>query len=82
MASEQTSFADIATFGLFAVFYRLIAEDFTLDRAWRSVFYLAVFPTAFFFAAAYNEALFLFFALLSFYYMRRGHWWLGSPFSC
>jgi Dolichyl-phosphate-mannose-protein mannosyltransferase len=63
---------------VFAVFYRLVAEDFNPDRAWRSVLYLAVFPTAFFFAAAYNEALFLFFALFSFYYMRKGRWWLAG----
>ena len=73
--------SNAATFGLFVVLYRLVAEDFTPDRAWRTVLYLAVFPTAFFFAAAYNEAIFLFFALLSFYYMRKGHWWIACLFT-
>lgn len=73
--------SNVAAFGLFAVFYRLVAEDFGAERAWRSVLYLAIFPTAFFFAAAYTEALFLLLALLSFYYMRRGRWWLAGLFA-
>jgi Dolichyl-phosphate-mannose-protein mannosyltransferase len=73
--------SDVATLGLFVVFYRLVAEDFNPDRAWRSVLYLAVFPTAFFLAAAYNEAIFLCFALLSFSSMRRGSWWLAGLFA-
>lgn len=73
--------SNVATFGLFTVLYRLVAEDFNSERAWRSVLYLAAFPTAFFFAAAYNEATFLLFALLSFYYMRRGRWWLAGLFA-
>lgn len=70
--------SNLATLGMFTVLYRLVAEDFDQERAWRSVLYLAIFPTAFFFAAAYNESLFLFFAILSFYYMRKGHWWLAG----
>ncbi|HVB24022.1 MAG TPA: glycosyltransferase family 39 protein [Ktedonobacteraceae bacterium] len=70
--------SNLATLPMFMVLYRLVAEDFDADRAWRSVLYLAVFPTAFFFAAAYNESLFLFFSLLSFYYMRKGRWWLAA----
>lgn len=70
--------SNIATLGMFMVLYKLVAEDFDAERAWRSVLYLAVFPTAFFFAAAYNESLFLLFALLSFYYMRKGHWWIAA----
>jgi hypothetical protein len=70
--------SNLATLGVFMVLYRLVAEDFDADRAWRAVFYLAVFPTAFFLVAAYNESLFLLFALLSFYQMRRGRWWLAG----
>jgi hypothetical protein len=72
--------ANIASLGLFMVLYRLVLEDFNAEQAFRSVLYLAVFPTAFFFAAAYNESLFLCLALFSFYYMRRGHWWLAGLF--
>lgn len=70
--------SNLAALGVFMVLYRLVTEDFGAEQAWRSVLYLAVFPTAFFFVVAYNESLFVFFTLLSFYYMRKGHWWLAG----
>jgi hypothetical protein len=70
--------SNLAGFGLFVVLYRLIVEDFDADLAHRTVLYLAVFPTAFFFLAAYNESLFIFLATLSFYHIRRGSWWLAG----
>ena len=60
------------------VLYRLLEEDFDQERAYRAALYLSLFPTALFLAAAYNESLFLCLSLLSFYYMRRGHWWLAG----
>ena len=72
--------SNVAGLLMLAVFYRLVLEDFDRAQAWNAVLYLAVFPTAFFFAAAYNESLFLLFTLLSFYYMRRGSWWLAGVF--
>ncbi len=62
------------------VLYQLVSEDFDDERAQRTVLYLSVFPMAFFFAAAYTEALFLCLILLSFYNMRRGQWWLAALF--
>jgi Gpi18-like mannosyltransferase len=70
--------SDVAGLAMLTVLYRLVLEDFDADRAFRTVLYLAIFPTAFFFAAAYNESLFLLLAILSFYYMRRGQWWLAG----
>lgn len=70
--------ANVALLGAFVVLYRLVQEDFDTDTAYRGVLYLAVFPTAFFLAAAYNESVFLLCTLLSFYAMRRGHWWLAG----
>lgn len=72
--------ANLAGFGMLVVLYRLVAGDFDAGLAYRTVLYFSLFPTAFFFAAAYNESLFLFLALLSFYYMRRGNWWLAGLF--
>ncbi|MGH2494608.1 MAG: mannosyltransferase family protein [Ktedonobacteraceae bacterium] len=72
--------SNVAGLFMLAVFYRLVLEDFDRTTAWNAVLYLAVFPTAFFFAAAYTESLFLLCALLSFYYMRRGSWWLAGVF--
>jgi Gpi18-like mannosyltransferase len=72
--------SNLAGLGMLVVLYRLVAEDFDEARAYRTVLYFSVFPTAFFFAAAYNESLFMFLALLSFYCMRRGQWWLAGLF--
>ncbi len=65
---------------MLAVLYRLVEEDFDQECASRTVLYLSVFPTAFFFAAGYNESLFLCLVLLSFYHMRHGRWWLAGLF--
>lgn len=72
--------SNLAGLGMLAVLYRLVEEDFDHEQAWRSTLYLSLFPTAFFFAAAYSESLFLLLTLLSFYYMRRGRWWLAGLF--
>ncbi len=65
---------------MLVVLYRLVEEDFDEECASRTVLYLSVFPTAFFFAAGYNESLFLCLVLLSFYQMRHGRWWLAGLF--
>jgi Gpi18-like mannosyltransferase len=72
--------SNIAGLGMLVVLYRLVEQDFDGERAYRTVLYLAVFPTAFFFAAAYNVSLFLLLALLSFYNMRQANWWLAGLF--
>lgn len=72
--------SNLAMLGLFVVLYRLIEEDFTAELASRTVLYLAVFPTAFFLAAAYNESIFLCFALLTFYHIRHSQWWWAGLF--
>jgi Gpi18-like mannosyltransferase len=72
--------SNLAGLGMLVVLYRLVQEEFDAERAFRTVLYLSVFPTAFFFAAAYNESLFLLLTLLSFYHMRHGNWWLAGLF--
>jgi Gpi18-like mannosyltransferase len=72
--------SNLAGLGMLVVLYRLVQEEFDAERAFRTVLYLSVFPTAFFFVAAYNESLFLLLTLLSFYQMRHGNWWLASLF--
>src|SRR5581483_525673 len=72
--------SNLAMLGLFVVLYRLIEGDFTAELASRTVLYLAVFPTAFFLAAAYNESIFLCFALLTFYHIRHSQWWWAGLF--
>ncbi|HLZ64117.1 MAG TPA: mannosyltransferase family protein [Ktedonosporobacter sp.] len=72
--------SNIVFFGTLIVLYRLVESEFDSATAKRTALYLSIFPTAFFFFAAYNESLFLFFLLLSFYTMRRGLWWLAGLF--
>ncbi len=72
--------SNVAFFGTLIVLYRLTETEFDRDTARRTILYLSIFPTALFFFAAYNESLFLFFMLLVFYTLRRGHWWLAGIF--
>lgn len=60
------------------LFYRLTAWELDEATARRSVVYLALFPTAFFFLAGYAESLFLLFSVASFYAARRGRWGLAG----
>lgn len=70
--------SNLAGLGLFIILYRLASEDFNVQQAERTVLYLALFPTAFYFASGYNESLFIFLTILTFYQLRHGHcWWAG-----
>lgn len=58
---------------------RVLAErEYGSEAAARAAVYLALFPTALFFFAPYNEALFLLLALCCFLALRRGRWWLAG----
>jgi Gpi18-like mannosyltransferase len=72
--------SNLAFLGTLIVLYRLVETEFDRPTAYRSALYLAIFPSAMFFFAAYNESLFLFFMLLSIYSLRRGAWWLAGLF--
>lgn len=74
--------SNLAFLGTLVLLYRFVEMEFDSDTARRTTLYLAVFPTALFFFAAYNESLFLFFVLLSFYSMRHGYWWLAGISGC
>jgi Mannosyltransferase (PIG-V) len=50
--------------------------DFGDHVARRAALYLLVFPTSLFLSAVYPESLFLALTVASFYYARRGTWWL------
>lgn len=64
----------------FTVLYRLIEKDFDENRAYHTILYFAIFPTAFFFSAAYTESLFLCLSTLTFYQIRRGRWGFAALF--
>ena len=58
--------------------FRLVGLDFRRDTAMRAVIYISIFPAAYFFHAAYTEALFLALVVWSFLSARRGNWaWAG-----
>lgn len=59
---------------MFVVLYRLVEEEFDGNRAFYTVLYFAIFPTAFFFSAVYTESLFLCLSTLTLYQIRRGRW--------
>lgn len=61
------------------VLARLTLDELGPEAARRTVTYLALFPTAFFFVAPYAEALFVLLALTALWAARRGLW---GPAAC
>jgi len=67
-----------ALLGTLFVSYQ-IASDAQGDQvARRSLLYLCIFPTAFYFFSAYNESLFILLVISAFLAMRRQRWWLAG----
>jgi hypothetical protein len=52
--------------------------ELSADDADRSLFYLAVFPTSYFFSLPLPESLFLMLTVGSFYFARSERWWLAG----
>jgi Mannosyltransferase (PIG-V) len=71
--------SNIFFLGALIIFHRL-ASTFGADpeAANRSVFYLAAFPTSYFFSFPFTESLFLLLTLSSFYFAKRDRWWLAG----
>lgn len=67
-----------ALLGTLFILYQLAVDIGGEDVARRSLLYLCIFPTAFFFFAAYNESLFLLFTTGAFLALRRQCWWLAG----
>lgn len=65
---------NMALLGATTLFYRLVAEEWGDAVATRAVWYLLIFPTAFFGSAIYSESLFLLGAIGSLYAARKGYW--------
>lgn len=63
-------------------FYQLVKIDFKEKIAKRSLLYLLIFPTAFFFSMIYTEAFFFFLVLGSFYFAKTKKWWWAGIFGC
>lgn len=70
----------LATLGAVLVVYRLIWREFGTAVAGRTVRYLLIFPTAFFFFAVYTEGLFLLVSSAALLCSRERRWWLAGLF--
>ncbi|MCA9971433.1 MAG: hypothetical protein KC425_14505 [Anaerolineales bacterium] len=62
------------------LFYHLVLAGWGTAVADRAVWYLLIFPSAFFGSAIYTESLFLLTAIGALYSARRGRWWLAGLF--
>jgi len=66
----------IAFFLALTGLYKLIKLDFKENVAMWSLTGLLIFPTSFYFASFYTESLFLMVVIWSFYFARKGKWFL------
>ena len=69
-----TLVSNVAFFGSLLVLYDLTVSEFSTGVARRTIVYIAIFPTAFFFFAPYSESLFLLLSLIAFREARRDRW--------
>lgn len=60
------------------VFYKLLRLDFDRDSGLRGIYYLIIFPTAFFLGAVYTESLLLFLSVFSFFLIRQKKYFQSS----
>ena len=70
--------SNLALLGTLFFLYTLAKELGGEQTGRRTLLYLCIFPTAFFFFTAYNESLFLFFTIGGFLALRRQRWWLAG----
>lgn len=64
--------------GALCVLFFLTRSELSEDAARKTVLYLSLFPTSFFFFAPYSESLFLLLAVTSFWAARRNRWALAG----
>lgn len=72
--------SNISFFLALLVLYKLILIDFSKKIALFSIIILLIFPTSFYFAALYNESLFLLLSLAAFLSARKGRWMIAGFF--
>jgi Gpi18-like mannosyltransferase len=70
--------SNAALLGTLFVLYQLATDALGEQVGRRTLLYLCIFPTAFFFFTAYNESLFLLLTCSSFLAMRREKWLLAG----
>lgn len=70
--------SNAALLGTLFLLYQLAVESGGEPVARRTLLYLCIFPSAFFFFTAYNESLLLLFTVGTFLALRRQQWWLAG----
>ncbi len=70
-----TLLSNAALLGAMLIIYQLVRETEDEQVAYRTILYLCIFPTAFYFFAAYNESLFLLLTAGTFLALQRRKWW-------
>ncbi len=70
--------SNLALLGTLVLLYVLAKEIAGEKVAHRTLLYLCIFPTEFFFFSAYNESLFLLFTVAAFLALRKQRWWLAG----
>ncbi len=66
--------SNVSFAGALCMLYLLTAAEFSVERARRTVLFLALFPTSFFFFAPYSESLFLLLSATSLWAARTRRW--------
>jgi hypothetical protein len=69
---------NFALLGAFFYLRALAALDEGEQVARRALWYVAIYPAAFFFSAAYSESIFLLAAAGVIWHSRKGEWWLAG----
>lgn len=67
--------ANVAFVSALAVLYSFVRRLYGLETAGRTVWLIAVFPTAFFFNVAYTESLMLLTVVAFFWFLQAGRWY-------
>jgi hypothetical protein len=70
--------SNVTFFGALVLLYLLVSIDLDVPIARRTLWALALFPTAFFFTAVYTESLFLLLTVACLLAARKGNWWLAG----
>ncbi len=70
--------SNLALLGALFVLYQIATDMLGEQVGRRTLLYLCIFPTAFFFFAPYNESLFLLLTASAFLALRRQKWWLAG----
>jgi hypothetical protein len=73
--------SNLAFIGALYLLFKLVTAEFSPTAARRSLVWLAIFPAAFYFLAAYSESLFLLLALATFWAAQRRNWILAAIFA-